>query len=471
MRHAVLLVLVLALAGAAEPDPAALLPEGATASVRTIDLARSRTRWAETPYPRLLATGWGRVAITEWSGRIDRAAPGLAASLATITALAAAATTPDAGEPRWLVAASGDEALGAALAAGALPGGAARAPGLAVWSHDGAMPAPRPVPPPLDPLADVELRLAPASGPAVTAALTLDAAGLRERGAVAPTAIAAAWAAATVRWADPAELAALPATTLWAATWTAEPAALALVPANATAEDLLAGLGLPGLGATLRGLDGPCTLAVSEGAPFPTATLALAMAEAPARAWIAALAARLNLAVAADGTAAGFAALLPMAAGWLDDGGGRNRLVVTTDPGGLDAWRRRQPGFAALPGIGETLAAPPPRCLLLAAGRGGASWAALAQLALPALLAMGAPQAVTLPRDLAAAGDRGWLHAVLRPDGGLEWDAGGLFGGPAGVLAAGGIAIPATLWLDAQLAREREPPAPAPPAPDQPPVF
>jgi hypothetical protein len=84
---------------------------------------------------------------------------------------------------------------------------------------------------------------------------------------------------------------------------------------------------------------------------------------------------------------------------------------------------------------------------------------------------MGAPQAVSLPVDLRTAGDRGWLYLRLMEDGSLRSESGGLFGGPFTASSAAAIAVPATLWLQGQLRRERKVPQPEP-EPDAPaPVF
>jgi hypothetical protein len=503
LRSALLAALCAVPATAAQADPAAWLPERAAAEVRVPDLERSRARWSATPYERLLLTGWGRTLVAEWGGRLEAIAPGGRAALETVRALAWA-VDGGGGSPEAVAAIAGDaQALRTALH-GFAPVPATDAPNTALgpWGRltagdgilafatapDGAVePSGAALRPPEDREADAELRIDPErwvamvgngpvlSGP-LTVSFTLDAVGLRERARAAPTPALSAAAAAATRWADPQELRSLPAETLWALTWTADRAAIAAwqaaTPPSADFEAMLARLALPGWRATVAALDGPGVLWLAEGAPFPSAGIALGLDEAVARGWLAAAQARLGLAAGADGTLGGFLGLVPIAAGWVPGPGG-GRLVVTTDPRGLAAWTARKPGFAEHPGVAETLAAVPERSLAIGASRGGQSWATLAQLSVPLFVAMGAPQAVSLPNDLRAASPRGWLHAQLLADGTVAWDAGGLFGGPVAALAATAAAVPATIWLHREQRRQAEAARQAEPQqqPAEPPVF
>lgn len=504
MRRA-LVCLVPAILLAADPDPADFIPADTALSVRAPDLARSRARWEGSPYARFAATAWGRTLVGEWSGRLERALPGAGQALDGLRAAAAGAAPRDGRGPEVVVAARGRAPLLRAAAAFLLPEASAGVPttfsgpggratlhgAVLAWSPapgEAIMPGAA-APAADDREADLELRLDPArwaapagalerglltavSGRELRVSLRLDPLGLRERAAVAPGDALRRAAVAATRWAEAQELRALPAATLWAATWTADPALTALLlpapgePGAERVERLFADAGLPSPRETALALDGPCTVFMSEGVPFPTLTCAWSLPRETAERWIAAAAARLNL-VRDGGGAAGFAGLLPIAVGWE-----AGRLVLTTDPLGLAAWTRRAPGFAAHAGVEEALRAAPDRALVIGAGRGGASWGALAQLAVPLFAGMGSPQAVSLPGDLRAASDRGWLYARLAADGTLELDAGGLAGGPFAVALMAGAAVPATLWLQEEQRRERrkrrpeaDPPAEVPAAP------
>lgn len=465
---------------AADPLPAAFIPANAELALQVPDLARSANRWARTPYPRLLETAWGRTLTGEWGGRLDRAAPGALAALATLQAVAVAAHGPADATPQIVVAASGGAQLPAFLKAiwrAQLPGRLSVHGQVVAWASGAVQPGAVPPAPAAE--ADAGIRLAggrwlPAAAGELRVDLQLDAVGLRETATLAATEASRLAAVAARVWADPQELRRLPLATLWAATWQGDPALAAVLPGPDAAvleqfEGMLAANGLPGWGETVAACSGPATLWMAEGVPFPTLGLAISMREEPARRWIAVAAAKLNLAAQTDG-AAGFVGLLPLAIGWVKEG----RLVITSDPQGVAAWTAAKPGFAEHRGVGEVLAAMPSRTLLLGAGRGGASWAALAQLVVPMLTGMGAPQSVSLPGDLRVAADRGWLYLRLLEDGTLGSSAGGLFGGPLTCASAAAIAVPATMWLQGELQRERREkraPEAAPQAPLVAPVF
>ena len=463
---------------AADPVPAAFLPLDAPVAVSAPDLPRARSRWAETPYARLAAKAWAGTLVGEWSNRLEAAAPGTTQVLSSLRSAAIALptdgvviaaqgdavllrqaltlllpTVTPGDPPRWSGAA-GQAALHGDSVVCALGGTALPAPATVTVVTEGAE-------------ADAVLRLGTqAWGTPLEATLRLDPLGLRERLVLPPTASSRALATTTTRWADPAELRALPASTLWAATWTSDAAALrplldqlAAEPGLAASERTLADFGLPGLVETLRACDGPTTVWMGEGLPFPNVTLALGISEALAQRWVAALGDRLGLVPVPTGGRAGFVGLLPIAVGWVD-----GRLVLTSDPSGLDAWRQRKPGFADLAAVRTALDALPPRLLVLGAGRGGASWSALAQLTVPVFTAMGAPQAVSLPQDLRDLGGHGRWRLELRPDGTLVSEALGLAGGPLTTAVLGGLGVRATLWLQEQQRRER-PVAPPPARP------
>ncbi len=473
MRRLLISLTAIAVVAAADPSPAACLPSAAPVALSVADLGRAGERWAHTPYARLAATAWGGMLVGEWRNRLEAAAPGAAQLLATLRS-AAIALPPEG----VVVAAQGDPLLLRQVLHLLLPTAAPGEPprwsgpagsavlhgGTAVCALGGTA-LPTPATPPV--LADADdadavLHLGTAAwGSPLAATLRLDPLGLRERLVLPPTPGSRALATATTRWADPAELRALPATTLWAVTWTSDAATLrplldqlATEPGLASSERTLADFGLPGLVETLRACDGPTTLWMSEGLPFPCATLALGLGEAVAQRWVAALGDRLGLVAVPSGGRAGFVGLLPVAVGWSD-----GRLILTTDPSGLDAWRLRKPGFAELAPVRAALGELPPRLLALGAGRGGASWSALAQLTVPVFTAMGAPQAVSLPRDL---GGHGRWRLELRPDGTLVSEGVGLSGGPLTTAVLGGLGVRATLWLQEQQRRER--PVPPPPA-------
>lgn len=512
MRRALLCLVPAVLFAAADPDPAAFVPEDAVLGIRAPDLERTRARWAASPYAALAATVWGRTAVSEWGGRLERSAPGAGQLLSSLGSAAGGVVMLGAGRPAVTVALRGDAPLLRLATSRLLPASSAGIPttfrgrdaggratlhgGVLAWCSEpgDALQPVAAVRPPDDAEADLEVRLdlgrwtgllglqgsAAATG-VLRADLRLDRLGVRETISLEPGAALREAAVAVRRWADPEELRRLPATTLWAATWTADPALAGLLlppegdPALARFEAMLADAGLPGWRETLLAMDGPAVVCMSEGMPFPAVTCALSLPQPIARRWIAAAAQHLNL-VQTEGAFSGFVGLLPVAMAWIpEDGGGR--LVATTDPGGLDAWRQRRPGFAEHPGVRTTLAEVQERTLLLGAGRGGASWAALAQLAVPVFTAMGAPQAVSLPGDLRAANDRGWLHLRLDRDGTLRVDAAGLAGGPLAFSSVLGAAVPATMWLQGEQqrqqrrqARQRAEPEEVPAAP-QAPVF
>jgi hypothetical protein len=490
---------------AADPDPATFIQPDAVLSARAPDLQRSQARWKATPYPVLLQSVWGRMLLAEWGGRIERVAPGAGAALAGLHAAAVGLRTEQGSMPAVVVALQGQAAQ---LRAAALPlmpeslpgqsltlqGAAGRATlhgGVLAWANgpgEAVLPEGQ-AEVPVDPEADLLVRLDIARWSAVMGlpahprqqdgplevAVRLDAVGMRETITV-PASEASRLAAVSVqRWADPEELRQLPASTLWATTWHAEPKVSGQLlpavgdPAVAQIERMLADAGLPGWRDTWLAIDGPVTICMSEGVPFPSLTCAVSMSEEVARRWIAAAATRLNLAIQ-DGVASGFIGLLSCSIGWIAaDASGR--LVVTTDPAGLDAWRQRKPGFAEYPGVRAVLSTVPPRTVLLGAGRGGASWAALAQLTVPIFTAMGAPQAVSLPVDLRKASDRGWIYAQLQADGTAKIESGGLTGGLITTMSMAGIAVPATIWLQGEQRRQRvEEPAPEA-APQPAPVF
>lgn len=494
---------------AADPDPASFIQPDAVLSARTPDLQRSQVRWKTTPYPGLLQTVWGRMLVAEWGARIDRAAPGASAALGGLQSAAVGLRTEQGSPPAVIVAVQGQAALLRAAALTLMPeslpgqaltlqGASGRATlhgGVLAWAN-GAGEAVLPEGPaeaPLDAEADLLVRLDlvrwtaamglpgnPQLQGLLDVAVRLDPIGLRET-MLAPASEASRLAAVAVRrWADPEELRRLPATTLWAATWHAEPQVSGrMLPADgdpglAQLERMLADAGLPGWRDTWMAIDGPVTISMAEGVPFPSLTCAISMHEAVARRWIAAAATQLNLATQ-DGAASGFIGLLACSIGWIAEEGATGRLVITSDPAGLDAWRQRKPGFAGHAGVREVLAKVPPRTVLLGAGRGGPSWAALAQLAVPVFTAMGAPQAVSLPVDLRKATDRGWIYAQLQEDGTARIESGGLSGGLFTTMTMTGIAVPATMWLQGEQRRQQrrqrvEEPAPEA-APQPAPVF
>lgn len=475
MRRLALCLSAATVLAAADPVPAAYIPADAAVVVQLPDLARSRERWSRTPYARLLETGWGRMLVAEWEHRLERAAPGAGVVLAGLQRVAGAVQGGPDAPPQFTVAAAGGAQLPAALGLFRLPGRQAVAGTVVAWTNGTVAPQAGAQPPAPAPEADAGItvrpgRWMPGAEGGLSIDLQLDAAGLRETAVSAPTAATRLAATAPRTWADPQELRRLPATTLWAATWQGDPLLASLPGQDAASLDAverwLGQTGLPGLRETLAAASGPSTVWMAEGAPFPTLNAALGLGEEVARRWIAAAQAKLNLAATADG-AAGFIGLVPFAIGRSADG----RLVLTSDPLGIAVWQAAKPGFAEHRGVAEVLAKAPPRTVLLGAGRGGASWAALAQLTVPLFTAMGAPQAVSLPVDLRAAADRGWLYLRLLEDGTVRSEAGGLFGGPFTAAASTAVAVPATMWLQSQLRHEKKVPAVEPEEKAPPQVF
>jgi hypothetical protein len=511
MRVAAILLAI----GSALPaaDPAAWLPADAAVTARVPDLARSAERWSTTPYPGLLATAWGQVMVNEFSGRIERQAPGLLAAAASLRAIAAGVNGSEPMQPQFTVAAAGDEALirqpltllpATADGAIAVPTGRlSLTDGVLAWTSidgDGPVVPGQAAPPALgDPDADLEVHLdlrrwltlmtppgtappvLPAAQPTdVTVDVKLDPIGIREVIRTPGNPAMRAAASRVKRWADPVELRRAPATALWAVTWTSDAeltSALMSSPelkpdadALDKIESVFAGAGLPGYMETLQALDGPSVVWMAEGVPFPTLTAALSIKEPVAKRWIEAVATRFNLAATPDGGRGGYIGLLPLAIGWSAEGATGGRLILTTDVQGLAAWKNRIPGFDSHAAVRSALAEAPPRAVMLGAGRGGASWAAIAQLAVPLFMGMGAPQAASLPQDLRKAGGYGYLTLALGEDGGSEVKAGGLFGGPMTTMMALGITVPTTMYMQREMRRARRHAvdAPAPEAEPQP---
>lgn len=469
MRALLPLVLVLALVGGESP-PVAWLPADAPLVLQVPDVAASTRRWAETPYPRLLDSGWGRILLAEWGARLEAACPGARAALGGLTALAAAARLEP---PRWLAVAArlgeAAPALAAALAPQLPEGRVTGEAGLLAWWAEGEPRAARaPLAVPQAPPADAELDGQLPDGSRIRVSWQLDALGVREVWRVPPTPRART-AALRLAAADPAEFARLPASTLWACTWRLTPETLAALPAaehwQAPLAAWLARHDLPELLATIAASRGPGLLWITEGVPFPAAHAALSLDAAQAQRWLDALQARLRLQRQGE-SVRGFIGMVPLTAGIAADG----RFVVTTDPQGLAAWTAMRPGFTALPEIAAELATVPPRCVMIGVGRGGRAWAALAQVAVPLFVALGAPHAVSLPADLRASTDRDGWWLRLAEDGAWQGEGVGLAGGPLTTAASLAIGVHATRWLEAQLRREQRLPEAAP-APAEPQSF
>ena len=485
---------------ALETDPAAVLPPDPAIDARIPDLARSRQPWAGTQYPRLMATPWGKVMISEWTYRLGQlATPGVDQGFASITALAAGVAPRPGGQLDAVIAVAGpDEVMGRLLVDVLHHGqhgfgflGESRQ-GIMTWVNAGNT-RHEPIAP--TPIADREgdlvvvvrpQRCAQLAGTPVTPLLTwlgtptisvsLASIGLREHVHVPASALSRDMAAVTTHWANPAELSALPITTLCALTWTLESRAASVLlnaigvdakhPQPGSIEDTLAHLGLPGLAETTLAATGPSVVWMSEGVPFPACNLALAIQQDVAQRWIAGLAGKLNLAAVGDGSFAGHVGLLPVTIGWVagttpDQG----RLFLTTDPLGLDVWRKRTPGFAKAQTIAVALSEAPSHCIAIGVSRSGASWGTLTQLIVPLFTSMGAPQVMSLPQDLRGVTTTGYLYASIAPEGSCDIRSGGLLGGPATWGSVFPVALQATVWIQLEQLREAEKARPVKPEP------
>ncbi len=433
----------------AQPTPLAVLPASTRVVLRLTDRAREEDRWAESPFPLLLATAWGRELVGEAAKRpnlfqliaqlatADHAVVGadlageepIGHVLATLTLPQPLATALSERQARVLIEGTTLRAtlpLQAYRLEGAFrqggPGPAAR------WAWNDLLPLPQnELTAPRTPTADAELlwsqraSWAPA-GAICHAAWTIERFGLREQLRISgcPAPVASATPAVFV---DRTVFSGLPPATIWALACSHLPTLLARLP---TVEEALghatSGLGL-GSWEQLEPQLGSALIRVEQGTPLPSLTIEVVMPEATGGTLLTLLDEQQQFSPDADGTHQGALGFVPVQAAWR-----AGRLVLTTHAGGVAAAIARPGGFLAQPQVAEALKELPDGDLLLAGlSRSDESWSALTALA--PWLTRRKPELASLSMDLRKAGKFGFL--ALRRDGdALLIDAGGLAGGP-----------------------------------------
>jgi hypothetical protein len=479
-------------------DAAAYLPEHPALNARLNDLARSRERFAASPYAALARTAWGRALVDRLHGQAGAGQPAgldplaIAGCLGEVAAgvavgpqradigIAARTTGDTRALQAWCAELLGTEArqglpgtdhvwLGGAgqiTQQGALmifqsapaEGGAVEAARVhqAGARFDGracleaVLDASRIEQ--LVALFDSEPVPAAASGPRFQLGFTasLDPIGVRERLVVGglPEPLLEAVRGLVAKPADLGLLRSLPAATLCAAVAHADASGIANAlarsglgagdPRVAGIDAGLLALGLPGALQLLGALDGDLLLYLEEGSPWPSATLAVGMQREMAQRLLATLTTSCALVPSGDGVVAGLVGPV-MLAGCFRDG----QLVLTTNPAGVASFAQRAPGFAAHPEVVAALAEISPGAVAAGVSRSGAVWSALYRLAwVPLSLAGADARFATIGEDLRAQGRHGFLSLGLH-DGGLVLDGGGMAGGAVGTLTA---AVAAVAW-------------------------
>jgi len=522
MRLATRLVLAISCALPASAgetvDPSTFLPKDAVATLRLADVQRSRERWAASPLAALLDSGWGKKLLAGLAETLGGGAGKPPVDLAELFAhsrqlvlgVALADGKPDI---RLAMTTVGDAASLRALSKATLSVETPMADGATAWlgaagqitqigdlfvfkptpAQGGAVAPPvaeSPATPALDPASCLEVGLdlvrvmaaiaafnpgapaVPANSPRLDVSLRLDPIGMRERIVIPHSAEQRAQLAGLVLpLADPAVLAALPASTLFAFAMRSDRAisdrmldVLGVDPAKnpgiVQLDAALGQIGLPPYRELMRAVDGDSVLYVEESAPFPVFTLALGVEAVIGRQILDRIATSANLAANPDGSRSGLLGLVTMHAGYLG-----KQLVLTTNPLGLTGWSDRKPGFADHPEIKQAFKELPKDALAIGVSRSGASWGGLAQLALIPLAQLGMPELNSLPRDLRQAGRFGFI-SYRNTGEAFHIDAGGLFGGPVGCyasLAGGGLAAFSAFMQ--KMGRPDAAPAPVKPKP------
>lgn len=447
-------------------DPLAALPPTTRVILRLTNRARTQDRWAESPFPALLATRWGLGLVEEGSKRpnlfqlvaqlalADHAVIGVdfagEAPMGHILATLQLQPIPTAPAPPDHLVVALKEHQAQVLVEGprlqpsvraTLPlqpyrlEGAFRQGGpgpSARWAWDDLLPLPAAelaTAPSLAvlPEADAELiwsqraSWAPA-GALCHATWTIERFGLREQLRVAHCPALKAGTGTAV-FADRTVFSGLPPATIWALSCGHLPTLLARVPAVGEAlVGFTTSLGL-GTWEQLEPQLGSALIRVEQGAPLPALTIELAMPQETGDAVLKLLDEKQQFSADADGTHQGALGFVPVQAAWRD-----GRLVITTLGGGIAAALARPGGFLTQPGVSEALKQLPPGDLLLAGlSRSDESWSAVTALA-PWLMRRN-PALASLSTDLRKAGSFGFIG--LRRDGdALIVDAGGLCGGP-----------------------------------------
>lgn len=491
MRRATLLVLALGWAGltAADAQPAADAPAEADSpspsgvALHLIDLDRSRTRWADSPYPALLQTRWGHwmqeqvaaLVASEWNLDAEILAEAGASQRQITAGLVRDPDDPHAA-PLIVVTGVGDlddvvPLLGdTAIAAGMEPtpvwltstGDLIARPDGWLWRQTRlaqaftSVPTIPAAPADASEAADVMLTIAPgavddfnrfvdeddAGGAEPTGqriVLTLDPLGLREQQLqqLSPER-ALRLLTRSPPPAPRAALLALPADTLWAfslgwdatALWTWTEVDMD-ADQLATLEKAIAPLGIGSVGDICRDLRDDVQVWCRAAAPFPTLWLDAGCTEARARLLLGALRDHAGFTVTDELTGTGAAGPLPLQVAWKD-----GRFRATTDPFGfVDAAPATT--FGDVPAIQAASAHWHPDAFFIAASRSDASWRAVGGLVQLAVLAQGHQDFATLATDLAQAGHYGYASGDVTAEGHVRIDAGGLFGGPIGWILSG----------------------------------
>lgn len=437
----------------ASDEPARWIGAHVAVAARLNDIPRSLSRLAASPYAGLGQTPWGQRLLAH----LARAGGAQLAALATSVRGAAAGLQNLGDGPgiTWAVATGDPHAIdrwSELLRPLAGEQELSRHGGLLTCHAPGPEPSPLPLLPAQHPDACGEflidpgrvlalLGVPPESGLGVapsprpwSVAISLDPIGVRERWEV-PVRHPQQWRALTLPHAHADLLAALPADTLMAATWSADgPALIGALGASGlgdrpllliVADLLLAHEGLPSLLECLGGLQGDGVVWLEAGTPAPSLTVVVSMQPRLAQRLLPALAERIGMTVDAHGTLIGFLGVMPVQMAYSD-----GHLLLTTHPSGIAGCLDQPAGFAKDPDAAAALAELPSDGVFLAVARSGPAAEALARLALVPLAHAGMPELATLPSDLARRGRHGFC-AIRQTPTGLHLEAGGLAGGPA----------------------------------------
>ncbi len=485
MHRATLLGLAIGWAGlvAADAPADSDTPTVSGVALHAIDLDRSRTRWAMSPYPHLLQTPWGQwmqeqiatLIAAEWSVDAEIVA---AAASSQQQISAGLVRDPDDTQAPPLVVVGGvgrlDDVLpllgNNAIAAGMAPTPVWLTPGGDLFARPQgwlwrqtrlaqpftSVPSVPTAPIASEDAADLVLAIEPGflddfnrfldeddgggaepTGQRIT--LTLDAIGVHELQLqqLSPE------RAQRLRAQPPppaprAALLALPDDTLWAFSLGWDAAALwvwagAEVDADKVAvlERAIAPLGIGSLADLCHDLRDDVQLWCRAAAPFPTLWLDAGCTQARARLVLGALRDHAGFTVTDDLTGSGAAGPLMVQVAWQD-----GRFRATTDPFGFTA-SAPTARFGDVPAIQTASAHWHPDAFLIAASHSDASWRAFGSLLQFTLLAQGHQAFATIATDLTRAGRYGYASADVTADGHVRFAAGGLLGGPIGWVLTG----------------------------------